>query len=187
MSTKLSTIDSGSKHTKTTGMLCGVKNNKLIGSLKDIESCLIWRLTILGVGRNCAGRICSIKISRNSKGPLINKITNNRAVNMIFYLLLFYCPASMLSCINNSKEFSLKVDVSGLWSRYLIILFRLPNVRAGESLYSIGLVKYLDGKLSIVTILQNHMSVKDILWTLYYLEEGNSIWGSMLYAPLIIP
>lgn len=113
-------IENGDRRIRMIGIWCGVRNNKLTGSLKGIECSGIWKLTILEGGINCVGRTCSVRISKNSKGDSINRIINNKVVNTIFYPLHSCCLASTSYCKRNLKEFSQKVAAYGLWNRYFI-------------------------------------------------------------------
>ena len=56
------------------GILCGVKNNKLIGFIKIITLVLIKGSIILEGGNNSAEKIIFIKISKNLEEPFRNKL-----------------------------------------------------------------------------------------------------------------
>lgn len=166
------------------GTWCGVRRNKLIGSLKNIEFFLACMLTISEDGTSFVGRICSIKILRSSRGVSTNKIIKNSLMNMISYPLPSYFQANMWSSMKSSRKPNLKVDAYGSWNLYLFPYSRPLNAKGEESSFSIVSVKSPGGSPSTRKIHQNPMSAKDIWWTLCSWEEGNSIWEFMPFAHL---
>jgi hypothetical protein len=175
-------IENGNKLGTMIGMLFGVKKSKLIGFLKSIESYRIWESIISEDGMSCAEKICWIKIWRNSKEGWINKITSKSQMNMISYHPLFNSPANTLFSMRNSKNHNSIIKLFGSWNQYLRLYLRPPNAKEKAYSFSIKLEIYLDGKLLISKILQNHMYAKDIYSILFYLEVVNLIWEFMLYV-----
>jgi len=111
-------IESGSRHGTMIGMLSGVKNSKLIGYLKSIESYLTWRSTISEDGSSYVAKICSIKISKSTNEDLISRTTNSNPISMTSCQPPSSFLANTSSFIRSSNALRMIVRPCGSWSQY---------------------------------------------------------------------
>ena len=165
------------------GMSCGAKNNKSTGYFKSIDWYLKPKSITLEVGPNYAGRICWTKTSRSINEDLKSKDTRKNPTSMIFFQLLFSCPANTSYFLKSLRDINTtKGKPSGSWNLYILLNYRHPSAKEKESLYSTKSTKFQNGKLPPRNQMLKIMSANAISSTQCSLEAENSIWESMRYA-----
>ena len=103
VSLRHSTTVSGRNLMGKIGTSCGVKKSRLTGSSRNIVLLRDAKSTTSEDGASCAKRICSVKISRSSREPLISKETAENQVSTIFCQLHSCCPANMSYFMRSSS------------------------------------------------------------------------------------
>jgi hypothetical protein len=96
------------------GILCGVKNNKLTGSFRNIGSLKVAKSITSEDGGNFVKKIYLAKILKNSREHLINKEIVVSQVSTIFCRQLFYCLVNMSFFMSNSSGINIMTRSFGL-------------------------------------------------------------------------